>query len=334
MHYTVYLGRFSPVHLGHLHVIKTALEKSDYLIIGIGSSQQPRDIKNPWNEIERKDMIIKSCLDMNLDTKRIKFMFLNDYVYNDEMWMNQVEMSVYSIAEDASKISLIGHKKDNSSYYLSMFVSWDNIEVENYKGFNSTDIRKALFEYKMSEVMHMMTKTVYDELTFTISNSEILRLQKEYELVKEYKRSWEKAPYPPTFVTVDAVVTCGSHILMVKRGAAPGEGLWALPGGFINQYETIKDAVIRELIEETKIDIPKKVLLGCIRDNKVFDYPYRSLRGRTITHAYRISLKDKKLPKVKGSDDAAKAQWIPFSKLDTKMIFEDHYSIIQAMVNI
>jgi bifunctional NMN adenylyltransferase/nudix hydrolase len=63
----------------------------------------------------------------------------------------------------------------------------------------------------------------------------------------------------------------------------------------------------------------------------VFDAPGRSQRGRTITHAIHISLDDGEwnLPKVKGSDDAECARWIPISALNSEEIFEDHYDIIQ-----
>jgi bifunctional NMN adenylyltransferase/nudix hydrolase len=64
----------------------------------------------------------------------------------------------------------------------------------------------------------------------------------------------------------------------------------------------------------------------------VFDAINRSSRGRTITHAFNIILPDGELPKVKGSDDAAIAKWIPLADLDSTMIFEDHLDIIEYFV--
>jgi bifunctional NMN adenylyltransferase/nudix hydrolase len=119
---------------------------------------------------------------------------------------------------------------------------------------------------------------------------------------------------------------------MIERKAQPGQGLMALPGGFLDGNETLKLAVIRELREETRIKVPAPVLAGSITKTQVFDSPYRSARGRTVTHAYLIELKGEKLPKVKGGDDAAKAFWVPFSEVKPELMFEDHFHIVQAMV--
>ena len=106
----------------------------------------------------------------------------------------------------------------------------------------------------------------------------------------------------------------------------------ALPGGFVNPKERLKDAVIRELREETRIKVPAPVLAGSITKEQIFDDPYRSARGRTITQAFLIELQGDKLPKVKGGDDAKSAFWVPFAEIKPEMMFEDHYHIIQAMV--
>ena len=154
-------------------------------------------------------------------------------------------------------------------------------------------------------------------------------------MVKKYKEAWKAAPFPPTFMTVDAVVVQSGHILLVKRGDMPGKGLWALPGGFLNQGETMLDGAIRELKEETKIKIPVPVLKGSIKDSKTFDAPNRSQRGRTITQAFYIDLGfAEELPKVKGSDDAEKAFWVPFNQVKQELMFEDHWHIIDHFVNI
>jgi bifunctional NMN adenylyltransferase/nudix hydrolase len=71
-----------------------------------------------------------------------------------------------------------------------------------------------------------------------------------------------------------------------------------------------------------------------IKDSEVFDYPQRSLRGRTVTHAYHIDINvkvEEGLPLVKGGDDAAKAYWLPLADLgiNEDKFFEDHIDIIR-----
>ncbi|VFS46366.1 Bifunctional NMN adenylyltransferase/Nudix hydrolase [Budvicia aquatica] len=79
--------------------------------------------------------------------------------------------------------------------------------------------------------------------------------------------------------------------------------------------------------------MPAPVLKGSIKRQAVYDAPYRSARGRTITHAFYIELEPSlELPKVKGSDDAKTARWVPLSELDPQVMFEDHYFIIQDML--
>lgn len=82
-----------------------------------------------------------------------------------------------------------------------------------------------------------------------------------------------------------------------------------------------------------RIKVPEPVLKGSIKQSKVYDDPHRSERGRTITHAFYIELeRQPEPPKVKGCDDAARAQWVPLGELDPRKMFEDHYFIVQDLV--
>jgi bifunctional NMN adenylyltransferase/nudix hydrolase len=68
---------------------------------------------------------------------------------------------------------------------------------------------------------------------------------------------------------------------------------------------------------------------------KVFDDPYRSQRGRTITHGFYYRLRDEPtLPKVRGSDDAEKAFWVKLGELQRSQMYEDHMSIIDDLVGL
>ena len=92
--------------------------------------------------------------------------------------------------------------------------------------------------------------------------------------------------------------------------------------------------MIRELREETRIKVPAPVLAGSIIKQQVFDDPYRSARGRTITHAFLIELKPdaQGLPKVKGGDDAQHALWVALGDLNPERLFEDHFQIIKTLI--
>ena len=63
-----------------------------------------------------------------------------------------------------------------------------------------------------------------------------------------------------------------------------------MPGGFIEQRETVWQSCLRELAEETHCDVPEATLRAALQSVAVFDHPDRSQRGRTITHAHYFDL--------------------------------------------
>ena len=183
----------------------------------------------------------------------------------------------------------------------------------------------------------LISKPVQSWIEKNFFNTEDFKNLKEgFDFIKKYKESWAVAPYPPVFVTVDAVVTKSGHVLVVKRKINPGIGLYALPGGYVKADELIETAALRELREETRIKIHPEELKKRIVDKEVFDYPNRSLRGRTITHAFHIDLGVGELPDIShsGGDDAGSAQWMSLSDviLNEDKFFEDHVSIINRFV--
>lgn len=334
----VFIGRFQPFHNGHKAVIEAALEQAKEVVVVVGSSFAARNIRNPFTFQERKAMI-----EVVFPTNRVKVVPVSDYPYDDNKWVNAIQKIVDETVPHAKDVGLIGHSKDHTSYYLNIFPRWKNhVEVPDVGGINATDIRKIMFEYGVfrgrTEVSHpdipVESCYILDDIVREDFHKEWETLVQEYQMVKKYKEAWKSAPFPPTFMTVDAVVVQSGHILLVKRGDMPGKGLWALPGGFLNQAETMLDGAIRELKEETKIKVPVPVLKGSIKGSKTFDAPNRSSRGRTITQAFHIDLGVGELPKVKGSDDAEKAFWVPFNEVKQEKMFEDHFFIIDNFLNI
>ncbi len=65
-----------------------------------------------------------------------------------------------------------------------------------------------------------------------------------------------------------------------------------------------------------------------------FDDPFRSDRGRTITHVFRFNLNETTHPAVIGGDDAAEAVWMPLAEIRADRTFEDHAHIIRTMMGI
>jgi bifunctional NMN adenylyltransferase/nudix hydrolase len=155
---------------------------------------------------------------------------------------------------------------------------------------------------------------------------------------QEFRAKWSGTPYPPIFVTADAVVLHRGKILLIRRGGMPGRGRLALPGGYVEHSELIQDAAVRELIEEARPanqggPLQPQFLKDCITGWRVFDDPKRSARGRVITTAYMFELPDHHNVEVIAGDDAGAADWHEIDRLDPAEFFEDHHHIIQEMVS-
>jgi bifunctional NMN adenylyltransferase/nudix hydrolase len=328
----IYIGRFQPCHNGHWQTIELALSKVEQLIIVLGSHRVAMDIRNPWSTEERADLI-KQCLSAEQQA-RVTFLPMRDWLYSDNLWLTAIQQQVSEITGESESIAIFGHHKDSSSYYLDLFPQWKFVETGNYAGLNSTNIREAYFSRQECPTENVPAP-VHDFLQSFLTTDRYQTLCQEFQFLKKYQEIWSVAPYPPIFVTTDAVVVQSGHVLVVRRKASPGKGLIALPGGFLQPDETIVDGMLRELKEETRLKVPAAVLKGSIVDSYVFDNPGRSLRGRTITHAYFIQLKSGELPQVKGSDDAEKAWWMSLADLyaHEDRIYEDHFQIIQHFIS-
>lgn len=353
----VFVGRFQPFHNEHKRIIDIALEKSRNVLVLVGSAGKARTIRNPFTFQERCDMIRRSynlsqdglddgTYDRKLD-RRLIVKPLYDKTYNEAAWIKQVQDIVkdttlkimnpsgfMASGYNDAKVGLIGASKDNTSYYLKMFPQYKSINVSIEADVHATAIREAFFDDRYPAYRDV-PGSVADLLGNFRETDTYDYLRSELDFIRVYKKQWEAAPYPVKHATVDAVVEQSGHILLVKRRSAPGKGLWALPGGHLNEYERQLDGAIRELREETKIKVPEAVLRGSIRDHETFDDPYRSTLGRVITKAYHFKLPDDtSLPKVKGADDAEKAKWVPISDLREEDFFDDHYHIISYFLGL
>ena len=149
--YLVFIGRFQPFHLAHMQTIQIALENSQNIILALGSAQDERNIKNPFSAKEREQMILSNF--SQTDQKRIHFVHVID-VYNDVKWVKLVKSLVAEVVQPDDKVGLIGHFKDDSSYYLQLFPEWEMLELESLKGsMSATPLREAFYrnDIKISE---------------------------------------------------------------------------------------------------------------------------------------------------------------------------------------
>jgi len=328
----VFIGRFQPFHLGHKSIIDNGLSKAKKILVLIGSANQAPNIRNPWHWLDRAKMIQMHYENTEFKN-RIECAPLEDRTYNDAAWISQVQEIVAERTMSTDKICLLGHQKDGSSYYLKLFPQWDSMGFPNIPPINATDIREGYWGITHEHYEHYLSSEMISYLCSHQKSYHYKNIKEEFEFCEKYKKQWSIAPYTPIFSTVDAVVVQSGNILLVERKSFPGRGLWAMPGGFLEPNERILDGVLRELKEETRLKVPEKVLRGSLVARDVFDDPYRSSRGRTITNAFLFKLEDDVvLPKAKGRSDAKQAIWFPIASVKRAMMFEDHFDIIHNLL--
>lgn len=136
--------------------------------------------------------------------------------------------------------------------------------------------------------------------------------------------------YPRPAVTADCVVFAPTEdkvfVLLVKRANEPFKDEWALPGGFLEENETLEQCASRELKEETGIADVELTEVGA------FSAPGRDPRGRTVSVAYfALVNKDECAPRA--ADDAKEVAWFDLEALPA-LAFDHSDIIVKAMVRL
>lgn len=378
----VFIGRFQPLHAGHLALIEHARAQGSRVLVLVGSADQPRSFDNPFTTSERIDMV-RSVLGEAPD---IAVSCVRDSLYKPgtgdrdlDQWAQAVRNEAKAAwerfrAEDPSlapdpSIALVGHEKDASSFYLRMFPEWGRVLMPaQHDGLSATQVRHALFgatafqgivsdksnaKVPSRDVFPLLARShatsaldggfvlppgslpepVSRWLRQFLHTEDYASMCMEYHHVLCTRHSWSQSPYPPIYSTADAVVMRGNQVLMVRRNGYPGRGLWAVPGGFVDQGEKVRAAALRELSEEIRLGLPREQIDAMVKGYCLFDDPRRSSRGRTITHAFLVEL-DPKMPLPgmrRDEEEVQDVKMIDIRELDPSQCFEDHYSIIHSM---
>ncbi len=127
-------------------------------------------------------------------------------------------------------------------------------------------------------------------------------------------------PITPKLV-VDGIIADGEKVVLIERGNPPFQGCWALPGGFVDVCETVEEATVREMKEETSLDVEVAELLG------VYSDPARDSRGHSVSVVHVCRVRGGELW---GADDAVDARWFSLNELPDLAF--DHATILADYV--
>ena len=121
-----------------------------------------------------------------------------------------------------------------------------------------------------------------------------------------------KRLYPnKPLIGVGAVIVCNGRILLEKRKDEPGKGKWSIPGGLVELGERAEQTVIREVREETNLEVENPELIDVV-NSITFDDGGR-IKYHFVIIDYFVKLKG---GTVKAADDAAELKWVPFNEVE------------------
>lgn len=133
-------------------------------------------------------------------------------------------------------------------------------------------------------------------------------------------------PYPHPALTVDAILFAYSgntlKVLFIQRGIEPFKGKWAFPGGFVEENETVEDAVKRELKEEVSLSAES------LQQFYTASAPGRDPRGWTVSVVF-IGFVGVDNVTIKAGDDATNAKWFPLNR-SPELAFDHDLLLMKA----
>lgn len=330
----VIVGRWQLFHKGHETLLQAALATAAQVIVVIGSARRSRDVRNPFNWEERQAMVQAALAPA--DRQRVQFLPVRDY-FDDARWNAAVRDGVGQLTGGNGPVTLVGFRKDHTSYYLDYFPNWASQSVAQEVDVDATALRNVFFEgqdpdARLAVLRPYVSAGVLAYLQAWSRLPVYAQRVVEQQVVVQYRKKWSGDAY----LTADAVVVASGHVLLIRRGGEVGHGQWALPGGFVDKNERFYTAALRELHEETGFKTLESTMRQALQASQIFDHPLRSARGRLITNAFFFDLGSIRLPEVKGTDDALDAKWVPLADLPAleDQLFEDHAAILDRFVGI
>lgn len=282
----VIIGRFQidELHEGHKELIELVLEKHTKVIVFLGVSKSLGTKKNPLDYPTRSKMLLDAYPDLIICP-------LAD-LRTDEEWSKNLDNLIRTISP-VGQVILYGSRDSFIPYYKGKFKTY---EVEHTKLDSATEKRR--------------------EICQEVVASREFRMGSIYST---YQR------FPSSMLTVDAaivkIVEKSKCLMLVAK--KPGESKYRFVGGFVDPTDnSSEDALIREVKEETSIELDHEDSIIFISNRKINDWRYKSEEDKIFTNFYLVKLKHDLI--ASPNDDISELHWIDISTLSEEDFVDEH----------
>ena len=287
----LFIGRFQPLHVGHISAIESIVAENSSLIVGIGSSEKCYTAENPFSCEERKEMIVRALSKAAApgksygDFRIVPIPDINDY----PKWVSHVE----NLAGDFDVV-----------YTGNAVVN----DLFTKKGYDVKQFSEPRY-ISASQIRDMIARgNDWEKFVPDCVASFIREINGQERIRALHKQHLNPVP------AVDIIIKYNGGIVLIKRK----DGRIALPGGFEEYGEQAEAAAVREAKEETNLDVKLEWLLG------VYSDPKRDSRKHIISITYVAEGKGE----LKAGDDAEDAFAVPIADALKMELAFDHNIIL------
>ena len=306
----IFIGRFQPIHIGHMDVISEMNFADDLseIVIGIGSSQVSHTMHNPFTAGEREEMI-RDSLDRKMLRKPYHLVRIPD--------TNDFSSWVQSVLEICRENNCLFDVVYSGNTVVKDLFEKTELEVRTpamKRRTSATDVRKAMLADAYWE--DLVPEAVKD---FMNQNEGLRRIR---EISTQYMNCYVTADVIINYYGLDQNHTLSKGIVLIKRRKEPFLNFWALPGGHFDAADNcIEEAALREIKEETGLEL-RRHYLNLL---SVYSQSGRDPRGPTITTVYYAETGQ---GTIKAGDDAKEIGIFQLHELPKKLAF-DHRQILE-----
>lgn len=321
-----YLSSFQPLTENDEQVVGAALASADRVTLIVGSARSSRSSHlNPLSLRERVDLL-EQVYSREVSSGRIAIAHLADHLYQNASW--ELDLATLVKERGIDGFAVRRDEKGKRDRQLSRVAP---VLAGAANSMSQRRREEILAVWYSGGPMPYLGGGAIAAMCELRGSAHFEWLKEEWQFNLEYRAAWAKTPYPVKFLTADACIECNGRVLLVRRGNWPGKGLWALPGGFLEDDETVDEAAARELGEETNLELTLEQAQQWLVRQGLFDLPYRDGRGRLVTGGYYFQVPGDVLPDVEALDDADEVWWAPVEQIPPDLMMADHFDIMRSL---